>query len=137
MVVAIPVFGSRISPRFDCAITFLLVTIENGEIQKKETVMIYEQNPIHTKNNFKKLNVDLLVCAAINEFNYNMISDSGIKIIPWVTGTVDEIIELLLKNELKAGMTIFPDGRKTWKKCQGFGRKYRRKKSRNNKNNGR
>ena len=32
MKVAIPTFGDRVSPRFDCANTFLVVTLERDEI---------------------------------------------------------------------------------------------------------
>jgi len=127
MKVAIPIFESRVSPRFDCSDTFLIVYIKSREVIKKEKIKIYDQNTIEKVNNLINMNVDTLICSGINEFNYQLILDKGIKIIPGVTGNVDEIVDLLLKNKLKPGMILFPDGRRICSRCQRQRRRFRKK----------
>ncbi|MFC1562872.1 NifB/NifX family molybdenum-iron cluster-binding protein [candidate division KSB1 bacterium] len=121
MKIAVPIYENRISPRFDCANKFLVVSVDNGEIVDKDNLVLSSINPIHRVNELVNFNIDTLICGAINEFTYGMISSKGIDVIPWVTGDVAEVLDLFLNGELMPGMTFFPDGRRICRKVR-FGR---------------
>jgi len=127
MKVAIPIFGSRVSPRFDCSNIFLIISIEENKVQSREKVIFSNPNPIQKVDDLANMGIDTVICAGLNEFSYQLFLNRGLKVIPWVTGNVDEIIDLLLKKELKSGITLFPDGRKIFRKFRRFRHKYGRK----------
>lgn len=112
MRIAIPTFGDRVSPRFDCSNSFCLISIENNNVIEKSNVLLPSNNPITGIEELIKLKVDLLICGAINGFTVRMLQDKGVKVIPWVIGEVDKILNSYLSGELKPGFTFAPDGRK-------------------------
>lgn len=112
MKIAIPIYGDRVSPRFDCSNSFSLISIENGKIVERNDVLLPLDNPITGIEGLIKLKVDILICGAINGFTVRMLHDKGIKVIPWIIGEIDKIVEAFISGELKPGFTFAPDGRK-------------------------
>jgi len=112
MKIAIPIFGNRVSPRFDCAYRFLIVSTEKDRILDKENIVLGSINPIQRVNELANMGVDTLICGAINEFTFRMLTDKGINVIPWVIGNTDEVLDLFLSGGLEPGVTFFPDGRR-------------------------
>ena len=126
MKVAIPIFGNRISPRFDCTHRFLVVTIDEGKIVSKEKLALNSINPIQRANELVFMGVDTLICGAINEFTFRMLVAKGINVIPWIIGNMDEVLDLFLKGKLESGITFFPDGRRICRRVR-FGREKQRR----------
>ena len=125
MKVAIPIYNNRISPRFDCAYRFMIVTAENGEIKEKDSIIMNSMNLIQRINEFANMGIDTLICGAISEFTFRMITDKKINVIPWIIGEADKVLDLFLKGKLEPGMNFFPDGRRICRKGhfgRGFGK---------------
>lgn len=112
MKIAIPLHENRVSPRFDCAYRFMIVTAENNAVTNLETISFHSINPMQRINELVSADIDTLICGAINEFTFRMITEKGIDIIPWIIGPVDEVLDLFMKGELRAGESFFPDGRR-------------------------
>lgn len=95
MRVAITIFGSTISPLFDTAQQLLLAEISGGDVQ------IVGKEPLGTPEApdrisiLTRLGVQVLVCGAINRFLHDGLCERGIKVYPWVSGEVTEVLELL------------------------------------------
>ena len=121
MKVAISIFENRISPRFDCTYRFMTVSIESGKIINKEKVVLSSINPIQSVNEIANLGIDTLICGAINEFTFRMLTRKGINVIPWIIGNTDEVLDLFLSGSLEPGITFFPDGRRTCRRVR-FGK---------------
>ena len=121
MKIAIPVFDNRISPRFDCAYRFMIVSIEGGKIVSKERLVLRSINPIQRVNEISDMGIDTLICGAINEFTFRMLVGKGIDVIPWIIGNTDEVLNLFLSGSLEPGITFFPDGRRICRRVR-FGR---------------
>jgi len=126
MKVAIPIFSNRVSPRFDCAYKFLIVSIEDGTIRNKENVVLSSINPISRVNELADLGVKKLICGALNEFTFRLLMSKGIDVIPWITGDTDEVLNLFLNDGLKPGITFFPDGRRICRRVRFGGGKHKR-----------
>lgn len=90
--IAIPVYGNRISNRLDCSKDVLLVYIENGRIDKRETYHWAQANPWEKIEMLLHLGVNILICDGITEFYANQLRNTPVKVIPWISGEVDEIL---------------------------------------------
>jgi predicted Fe-Mo cluster-binding NifX family protein len=101
MVIAIPNFGYRVSPRLDYAESLQLITIEDKSIIKKETIKLIVHSNLERINFIINLRPDLIICDGISELSYEKIIEGKTKIIAWVNGTIDDILERYLKGELK------------------------------------
>jgi len=97
--VAIPLFGSRVSSRFDCAQNFMLINIENGVVEG-ETVVLVQTNPLEKINMLIRLGVDVIICGGVTDVYKKMLENSGIELISGVKGEADEILSQFLADKL-------------------------------------
>ena len=111
MKIAIPLFGARISPRFDHSKKFLLVEAENDTIIKRQELLIEGWTSLTVIRRLKELGVDALVCGGIDRFSAWQLNFNGIRIYPWVTGEVEKVLRCFLEGKLEAGTMMGPGGR--------------------------
>ena len=107
MKIAIPVFENRISPRFDFAPTLLLFNIEGERITEWKEISCEENDGIQRISKLKELGVEILICGGLPQYLSGMLNDSGIKVIPWVTGNVSEALSLFLQGRLNPGTVCY------------------------------
>jgi predicted Fe-Mo cluster-binding NifX family protein len=91
--VAIPVFGSKVSPRFDCAREILFVEFENGAVASRRTTAMEGMNPLQRLRAISTSGATMLVCSALPCFYRRMMDSSGIRIIHAEGMEVDVLIE--------------------------------------------
>jgi len=100
MNIAIPVYNGNVSNVFDFAHRLLVVGIEGGrETNRSETELKNLSLP-QRAGRLKALGVDVLVCGAISKVLANMITASGIQLLPYVTGRVDNVLQAYLNGQL-------------------------------------
>jgi predicted Fe-Mo cluster-binding NifX family protein len=90
--IAIPVFGSRVSSRLDCSECVLLVTIEDGNVVRRQETRWMHVNPLEKIRLLLQEGVDVLICGGLTETCANMLHDTTIEVIPWVRGEVEQIL---------------------------------------------
>jgi len=100
MKVAIPIYGDYVSNVFDFAHRLLLVDIENGREAERCEVEIESRLLPRRAEQLKTLGVDVLVCGAVSRVLANMVTQSGIEILPFVTGRVDSILGAYMTGRL-------------------------------------
>jgi predicted Fe-Mo cluster-binding NifX family protein len=106
MVVAIPLFGSRVSPRFLFAQEALIATTEEQkEIERKKisTVGLNLPQRLDLLANF---GVNTLICGGIENSCLRTLSARGFQVIHSVVGEADDALQLFLQGKLKAGQFI-------------------------------
>jgi predicted Fe-Mo cluster-binding NifX family protein len=123
MKIAIPLWNGCVSNVFDFAHRVLLVDIEDGgEVNRREIELKAESLP-QRAGSLKRLGVDVLVCGAISRALACMVTASGIELLAFVTGGVDDVLQAYLSGQLvKPEFTMpgyWPGARK------GFGRRGR------------
>jgi predicted Fe-Mo cluster-binding NifX family protein len=106
MKIAIPIFGLRVSPRFDCAPSFLLFTVENGEVVDHGEVLLTALDPWQRVARLQELNIQALICGGIDGNSERMLRSHQIRVIPWVAGEVEEALEAFLKGKLEPGVAL-------------------------------
>ncbi|MFA5074165.1 MAG: NifB/NifX family molybdenum-iron cluster-binding protein [Nitrospirota bacterium] len=121
MRIAIPIFGKRISPRFDFAPNFGLFDIEGKRIAETRTVPCDGWGVTERISTLKSLKVDILICGGVPNYLLCILMSSGMQIIPWVTGNAEEALSLFLQNRLQQGMAVC-SGRREKRRCRGQNR---------------
>ncbi|MBL1211844.1 MAG: hypothetical protein D8M61_00685 [Ignavibacteriae bacterium] len=96
-----PVYGSRISPRLDCANHLKVTWVEDGTIKKSETVNLLSGNPLEKFNILTKFKPHVLICDGITNIYKNILEEKEIEVIPWITGETDEVLSKYLSGNLK------------------------------------
>jgi len=127
MEIAIPLFETRISPRFDCAPKALLVTvdIEGKKIIETREVILKNNCITETINDLKSSGVSTVICGGVSNEMLNMLVANDIEVIPWVTGDARKAVRLFLQGKLVSGTMLSPGRRmRRWRFCQQ-GRKRR------------
>ena len=123
MKIAIPIWDNVVSSAFDFAKKLLLVDVEN-QIETNRSEVPFEAKSLPEKvRKLKGLGVNVLVCGAISQTLANMVEVSGIQVLPYVTGSIDDVLQAYLTGQLvKPEFSMpgcWPGARK------GFGRRRR------------
>ena len=124
MKIAIPEYNGNVSNVFDFAHRLLLVEIENGKELNRSEIALESQSLPQRVGQLKSLGVDILVCGAISRVLANMVTASGIQLLPYVTGRVNDVLQAYLTGQLAKPQFSMPG---CWPGARkGFGRSRRR-----------
>ena len=96
MKIALAVWKNRISPLFDSSRIVLLADIDNGAVADKVYKRLKNEQPSGRAIELVDLGVNVLICGAISRLFACMIESHDIKIIPFVSGDIDHVIESYL-----------------------------------------
>jgi predicted Fe-Mo cluster-binding NifX family protein len=93
MILAIPIFGREISPRFDCAREMILFRVEGGKIVDQRILPIREINTLNRAKTLSALKVQQIICSGIDDFSVRMLNGMGIQVFPWVSGDAHQALK--------------------------------------------
>ena len=99
MIIAIAVWQSRVSPVFDTAGRLLILDVENGREACRKELSTLGLSIQERVNRLVELDVDVLICGAISRQLEDMALASGIRVVPWLTGDVEEALEWYLSGK--------------------------------------
>ncbi len=100
MRIAVPVFGSRVSPRFDCAQVFLVVTADEGNGLQRQQLIATNWAPHERINRLMELGVNAVICGGIDWWSAESLRSAGIMVCNSITGDVDEALDTLLRGDM-------------------------------------
>jgi predicted Fe-Mo cluster-binding NifX family protein len=100
--IAVPIFGSRVSPRFDCAQAFLLVTADERTPWQRQQVAAANWAPHERVNRLMELGVHAVICGGIDCWSAESLRSGGILVCNSITGDVDEALDSLLRGGMFA-----------------------------------
>ena len=119
MKVAIPVSGGRVSPAFDFARHLLLLEYEGGREVSRAELVFEEMIPVSRARRLEFLGVKVLICGAISRSLTDHLANSGIDIVPFVSGTVEEVLAAYFAGQLEFARFLMPgstaEERQEWK----------------------
>jgi predicted Fe-Mo cluster-binding NifX family protein len=99
MIIALTVWEDRISPVFDVAAMILLAEIENGNVLNRRLIPFNPGVLSQLAEMIKKMDVSVLICGAISEAPANILMANGVKLIPFISGKTEWIIDAFAKNK--------------------------------------
>lgn len=115
--IAIPIFGTRVSPRFAFAPHLLLATAAAKQLQEHKTLETEDWSARDRIRYLSANGVNLVICGGINRMAYDQLVLNGITVFAWVTGEAREVLEHYLSGTLQP--------RETRGACRGSGRRGR------------
>lgn len=139
-VVGITIWNGRVSPVFESAGRILKVDIENGrEAARSEHDLPAFPGQRHTLGRFdriylnafsgncafkrveklRELELDFLVCGAISECVARLVESTGIMVVGWISGEVEDVIKGVINDRIYDPGFLMPG-------CGGRGRRRRR-----------
>jgi len=98
--IAMSVFGNRISSRLDVSEKLMLVKVENQIVKNKETLLLDGNDMFKKLDTLLQLKPDVLICGGLTEYCKQKLSNKKIKVIPWMQGETDQVLNLYLKGSL-------------------------------------
>lgn len=124
MKVAIPVFYNRVSPRFDFAPEMLIITTgRGGKESRRKRVDTLGWSVADRIRFLEREGVNSIICGGIDNFSHINLQMRGIKVYCWITGYVNDVLQMLATGKLEDGLMILPHGRcRRWRFCGPGGR---------------
>lgn len=108
MTLAAPVWEGRISPVFDVAGHLLLVDVDDGIETSRREKTVDSPTPHGWPSALSELGVRLLICGAISDELAAALARHGVRIIPWIRGEVDQVLQAYLAGELPDPRFVMP-----------------------------
>lgn len=96
MKLALTVCENRISPLFDCARMLLIVDIVDRTSTGRHFEVLHYESPFSRAARLSDLGVKVLICGAVSDQFANIIETYGIRIVPFVAGAVDDVLDAYL-----------------------------------------
>ncbi len=104
MKIAIPRFGEEVGPCFGHSATITIFTIRRKKVIDHVDFSLQSQEALDRVRLLRDQQVDVLICGGLQDVLEEMLRSRGIEVISWVTGKVDELIELFMQGRLKHGV---------------------------------
>lgn len=108
MKAAFATWGNRIAPVFDVARHIHVVEVESGRVIKKRNEILADAFPAHKALRLAELGVEVLVCGAISRPMRSMIVAYGIRVVPFVAGEVEVLVNAWIAGRLEDGLFAMP-----------------------------
>jgi len=96
MRIAIPHWQGRIAPVFDVASHLVLVDVESGRVIHREEVRLPKSGSDARVAELKHSSANLLICGAISAPLQRRIAASGIQVISFLCGAMDDVLAAYL-----------------------------------------
>ena len=119
MKIAIPMFGNRISPRFDFSPEMWIIDVEGGKVVRQEKLPTAHLNLPQRLEQITSNGVNQLICGGIDGFCQNQLGSRGIDVVQDVIGEAEIVFDLFMRGRLRPGLCCEGRGRRrfcAWKK---------------------
>lgn len=101
MKIGMPKNGEFLNQHFGQSKEFLIASIENGQVEKKEiSAESLQHNHAGLSGLFLAEGVSLVITGGIGQPALNALTEKGLQVIRGASGRCDEILEKYLRGEL-------------------------------------
>ena len=121
MKIAIPVWNGFVSSVFDFAHSLLVVDLNGKQETNRLQIQLEQQTIPQWVNQLLGSGINVIICGAISRPLAATLTASNIKVIPFVSGSVDEVLEAYLGNRLAEPQFLQPGCRPGARKRFGCG----------------
>jgi predicted Fe-Mo cluster-binding NifX family protein len=103
MKIAIPLFGNKVSPRFDLSPELWIITENKGELVHQEKISVAGLNIPQRIEKLSLNGITQLICGGIHDFSLDQLKNRGIDVFHNVIGEADIALTYFLKGVLQTG----------------------------------
>jgi predicted Fe-Mo cluster-binding NifX family protein len=105
--VAIPRFGEAVAPCFEYSATIAIFTLRRRQVVDQTDFSLQSRDAFDRLRLLRDQRVNTLICGGVQAFFEDALVESGISVISWVSGEVDDLLQRFL-----AGDLVPPPGRR-------------------------
>lgn len=106
MRIAIPRMGEVVAPCFEhCATMAVFRVGVEGEIDQVD-YPLRSREPFDRVRLLRDQDVDCVICGAVAGWYEDVLRTSGLEVISWVAGNVEDLLSLYLRGGLDAGVEL-------------------------------
>ncbi|MBN2160134.1 MAG: hypothetical protein JW807_12120 [Spirochaetes bacterium] len=122
-LIALPVYQERVSPLMDVSSKYAIYETIDGVIQHRSDISLAASGELQRVEKLKELGVTTIICGAVSCCVADMIVEKGMRLLPMIYGSIDEIVEKYLNHTLSSDGQSTADsacrGKKRRKQCSG------------------
>ena len=93
MAVALAVWHDRLATLFEAADAFVIVENGSESSPTRRRIEIGRKHPMFRASMMRDLNVSTLLCGAIARPVQGALESAGIEVVPFLRGSVDDVLE--------------------------------------------
>ena len=108
MRIAISVSGGRVSAALDYARHLVVIEYGEGKEVRRSEMSLEEELPLHRARRIEAAGIGVLICGAISRLLAARLANSGVDIIAFVSGSVEEVLAGYFAGELESGRFLMP-----------------------------
>lgn len=101
MKVVLTIWENRISPVADSAQKLLVAEIDNQRIVGRRLEGFSGNSLLNRARKLSDLEGDIFICGAISEFFASLVEGYGIRLIPFICGEVETVLDAYLEDSLQ------------------------------------
>ena len=98
VILAIPVFRSRVAPVFDSCLRAFVIPIEDTSEGERSELGLKNFSLTERVSVLKSAGVTTLICGGISDTLHAMLESSGVCVIPGIAGEVEEVFSAFLSH---------------------------------------
>jgi predicted Fe-Mo cluster-binding NifX family protein len=101
-----PRMGEAVAPCFESCTTMAIFTVaESGEVEQVDFPLV-SRDPFDRVRLLRDQKVDAVICAGMQETYEGLLQASGLQVISWVSGYVEDLLDLFIRGELLPGTEL-------------------------------
>lgn len=93
MKIALPIWQDQVSNVFDFACILLLIEKDSDKEIGRQTFPLYGRSGLEKAAMVKHLGATVLICGAISRPAAEWVVNSGIQIVPFITGSIEQVLD--------------------------------------------
>lgn len=121
MKVAIPRFGELIAPCFGHSATICVFTIRRGKVMDQIDFCLQSTDILDRVRLLRDQQVGTLICGGLEERLEDILEMNGVRVISWVSGRVDDLLDSFLRGELVGRSGVIGSGDTVKKRYESRG----------------
>ncbi|MBW2646263.1 MAG: NifB/NifX family molybdenum-iron cluster-binding protein [Deltaproteobacteria bacterium] len=106
--VAIPIFGTRISPVFDSCLRVSVIEIKGNRETGRDDIILDGLSLEKRLMIFQEAGINTLICGGISGYFYNLFESAGIRVISGIAGDVVEVLCAFKEDKLEQPFFYMP-----------------------------
>ncbi|MCK4352251.1 NifB/NifX family molybdenum-iron cluster-binding protein [candidate division WOR-3 bacterium] len=110
MIIAISTDSNFVSQHFGRCPSFTIVKIEDGNLVSKKTIDNPGHHPGYLPQFLHNMGVNCIVAGGMGHRASGLFAEQGVEPIIGISGSIDEVIDKLVKGTLKGGENICKPG---------------------------
>jgi predicted Fe-Mo cluster-binding NifX family protein len=94
--------GEFVAPCLEYCATMAIFTITGGEVVDQCDIPLRSRDPFDRVRLLRDQQVHTIICGGIQDTYEDALRASGLRVVSWVSGRVDDLLELFLRGRLVA-----------------------------------